>query len=318
VVTSANELGLVGVHDFEGYQTLQAFHALRDAGRLTLRVTMGTTQEFLERGDWGELFGADHWLRVGMVKLFADGALGSRTAALLEPYNVAGGLGQARLEPDTLLSLVRRARARGLGVAVHAIGDAAVRSVLDAFERARADDTPAASSQVLRIEHAQLIDPADLPRFQQLGVIASMQPNHCPSDRAVAAAEWGNRCAHAYAWRSVLDSGAMLATGTDCPVEPLDPLLNLHAAITRQDPRGEPPGGWHPEQCLTLEQAVRAYTIGSAIASGDQTSRGSLQPGKLADLVVLSEPIFEQPPETLLANRIDFTMVGGRFVFERH
>jgi predicted amidohydrolase YtcJ len=318
VVSSANALGLVGVHDFEGNQTLQAFHALRDEGRLRLRVTMGTTREFLERRDWRELFGADDWLRIGLVKLFADGALGSRTAALLEPYDAAGGRGHVRLEGDNLVNLVRRARSRGLGVAVHAIGDAAVRSVLDAFERARADDAPAASTQVLRVEHAQLIDPTDLPRFRQLGVIVSMQPNHCPSDRPIATAEWGERCAHAYAWRSVLDSGAMLALGTDCPVEALDPLLNLYAAITRQDPRGEPPGGWYPEQCLTLEQAVRAYTIGSAVASGDQTSRGSLQPGKLADLVVLSEPIFEQPPETLLATRVDFTMVSGRLVFERN
>ena len=319
VQAEALALGVVGVHDFEGRGARAAFADLRARGELALRVTMGMTPEMVEREDWGELFEADEWLRVGPVKVFADGALGSRTAFLLEPYggDPAAGRGLARIESGELLRLVRRARARGLGVAVHAIGDGAVRQVLDVFEQARSDPSPAAAGQILRVEHAQLVDPADLPRFAALGVVASMQPNHCPSDRPVAQAEWGARCRHAYAWRSLLESGATLAFGTDCPVEPLDPLANLYAAVTRRDPSGEPPGGWYPEQCLDLPDAIGAYTLGSALAGGDGWRRGSLEAGKLADQVVLSEPILGRPPESLLRARVDLTVIGGRIVFER-
>jgi predicted amidohydrolase YtcJ len=144
-----------------------------------------------------------------------------------------------------------------------------------------------------------------------------MQPNHCPSDRVVAEAEWGARCATAYAWRSLLQSGALLALGTDCPVEPLDPRLNLYAAVTRRGAADSGQAGWHPEQALTIEQAVRAYTLGSAAAGGDVHQRGRLEPGRLADLVVLSEPIVGQPTEILLGAKVDQTVVGGRSVFRR-
>jgi predicted amidohydrolase YtcJ len=317
VISDANRLGLVGIHDFEGSNALETFRTLHEQDSLNLRVTMGLPQDALAALDWRELFGADDHLRVALVKLYADGALGSRTAFLLQPYETSQTRGLSRLNGDEIATLSRGARARGLGVAVHAIGDAAVRSVLDAFERLRADDAPAASSQLLRLEHAQLVDPSDLPRLAKLDVIASMQPNHCPSDRPMAQAEWGDRCSHAYPWKMLLDSGVTLAFGTDCPVEPLDPFLNLHAAVTRQDIHGQPSGGWYPEQCLTLEQAVRAYTLGAAHAAGEAAERGSLTVGQLADLVVVSEPIFNEPADVLLRTHVDLTMIGGRVVFER-
>jgi predicted amidohydrolase YtcJ len=317
VLAEASQLGVVGVHDFEGITAFESFRTLREAGKLSIRVTLGPGRDILESDDWASLYLADDWLRIGLVKLFADGALGSRTAWLLSPYLEHGGTGLPRLSETELLDLTRRARRRGLGVAVHAIGDAAARLVLDSFSRARADATPAASSQLLRIEHAQLIDPADLPRFADLRVVASMQPNHCPSDRLVAEAEWGTRCATAYAWRSLLQSGALLALGTDCPVEPLDPLLNLYAVVTRRGAADAGQADWYPEQALTIEQAVRAYTLGSAAAGGDVHQRGRLEPGRLADLVVLSEPIVGQPPEALLRAKVDQTIVGGRSVFRR-
>jgi predicted amidohydrolase YtcJ len=278
---------------------------------------MGLGQELLESDDWGLVFEADEWLRVRLVKLFADGALGSRTAWLLTPYLEHGGLGVPRLTEPELLDLIRRARRRGLGVAVHAIGDAAVRLVLDAFARARGDATPAAASQLLRVEHAQLVDPADLSRFVSLRAVASMQPNHCPSDRVVAEAEWVARCATAYAWQSLVESGAALALGTDCPVEALDPLLNIYAAVTRRAAGGHQPSNWYPEQCLTVDQAIRAYTAVSAAAGGDGEGRGRLRPGQLADLVVLSEPVVGCPPKALLRASVEQTIVGGRFVFRR-
>src|SRR5258708_7157122 len=202
-----------------------------------------------------------------------------------------------------------------LDLAVHAIGDAAVRSVLDAFERTRATHPPLAQ-RMLRIEHAQMVHPDDLPRFASLGVWASMQPIHATADWRAADAHWGARSQHAYAWRAVLDAGAGLAFGTDAPVERIEPLASLYAATTRLDPNGQPAGGWYPGQRLSLEEAVRAYTAGSAAVERASVRRGSLAPGKDADLVVLSPDPFSEPAEALLATRVELTMVGGAITFE--
>jgi predicted amidohydrolase YtcJ len=198
---------------------------------------------------------------------------------------------------------------------VHAIGDAAVRSVLDAYERTLAAHPPLAQ-RMLRIEHAQLVHPNDVPRFASLGVIASMQPIHATADWRAADAYWGKRSRHGYAWRSLLDAGAGLAFGTDAPVERLEPLASLYAATTRRDPDGEPAGGWYPRQCLSLEEAVRAYTVGSAAAERASARRGTVSPGKDADLVVLSPDPFGLNAEALLSTRVELTMVGGRITFE--
>ena len=314
-----NAVGITALVNFEGQRALRALDVLDAAGELTLRVSAGLTRQGLP----GALevgvrtgFGGER-VRIGLLKLFADGALGSGTAAMLESFDDApGDRGIATLERAELVELLRQARSGGIGVATHAIGDAAVQLVLDAAQVVRADDHPAARTQLLRVEHAQLVHPADVARFGQLGVIASMQPIHATSDMDVADRRWGARCRTAYAWRALLDSGAHLAFGTDCPVEPPDPLRGIHAAVTRQRPTGEPAGGWYPEQCLTVAEAIRAYTLDSAVAAGLGRDLGSLAPGKLADLVVLSRDPFQVSPAELLATEIAMTVFDGRVVHE--
>jgi len=257
------------------------------------------------------------WVRIGPLKLFSDGALGSRTAHTLEPYvgHPDGYCGVPTMQADELFEAMRLAADAELDLAVHAIGDAAVRSVLDAYERALAAH-PALARRMLRIEHAQLVHPDDVPRFASLGVIASMQPIHATADWRAADAHWGARSRYAYAWRSLLDAGAGLAFGTDAPVERLEPLVSLYAATTRQDAHGEPAGGWYPAQCLSLEEAVRAYTAGSAAAERASARRGTLSAGKDADLVVLSADPFRLPLEALLSIQVELTMAGGCITFE--
>ena len=316
---SLNAVGVTALVNFEGREALQALETLDAEGALTLRVSAGLTR----RGLPGALevglrtgFGGER-VRIGLLKLFADGALGSGTAAMLEPFDDApGDRGIATLELGELVELLRRARSGGIGVATHAIGDAAVRLVLDAAEVVRADDHSAARSQLLRVEHAQLVHPDDVQRFARLGVVASMQPIHATSDMDVADRRWGARCRTGYAWRALLDSGAHLAFGTDCPVEPPDPLRGIHAAVTRQRPNGEPAGGWYPEQRLTVAEAIHAYTIHSAGAAGLDRDIGSVSPGKLADVAVLSRDPYAIPPAELLDTEIAMTVFDGRVVFE--
>jgi predicted amidohydrolase YtcJ len=312
--------GLTGIHNLEDRVSLRAFGALRRAEELSLRVFHGVPHEALSAAiDAGLETGlGDEWLRIGLLKLFADGALGSHTAHVLEPYigqASEGNRGLPRLSSDELRENLGRAARAGLGVAVHAIGDAAVRSVLDAMEWARRNEPAAdAAATIFRVEHAQLIDPADVPRFAELDVVASMQPIHAVGDWRAADALWGARAGFGYAWRSLLDAGALLAFGTDAPIEPIEPLRSLHAAVTRQEPSGEPAGGWYPEQRLSLAEAIRAYTVGAVQAERGLGSRGTLTSGKLADLVVLSRDPFAVEPAALLETNVDVTMVGGRIV----
>ena len=311
--------GLTGLHNIEDEHSLAAFRSLEAGRELTLRVYHGVRRGQLRKARalglrTGE--GSD-WLRIGPVKLFSDGALGSRTAHLLEPYagTSDGYRGVPTLELEEIVEDMREAATAGLDVAVHAIGDAAVRSVLDAVERTRQLE-PAARHTQMRIEHAQLVHPDDMPRFAALGVIASMQPIHAIADWHAADAHWGDRARHGYAWRSLLDAGALLAFGTDAPVERLEPLASLHAATTRRDPDDQPRGGWYAEQCLTLDEAVRAYTFGSAKAERAESRRGSLASGKDADLVVLRPDPFGLEPDALRETQIALTMVSGRIAHE--
>jgi len=310
--------GLTGIHDMEGVPALRAFQRLRREGRLALRVFMGlpwtdvaTVTESVQSAEAG-----DDYLKTGLLKLFVDGALGAQTAHTLDPYEGRPSYyGMSTMELSDLLAAMRWARDVGLGVAVHAIGDAACQKVLDAVqalrERGQKDDL------IYRIEHAQLLAETDIPRFASLGVIASMQPVHATSDMELAERYWGRRTTMAYAWRSLIQAGATVAFGTDCPVEPIDPLRGIYAAITRKREDGVPPGGWHPEQCLTVHEAVQAYTLGSATASGEAHLKGSITPGKVADMVVLSRDIFRIPAEEVLHTSVDITMVGGRLVHRR-
>jgi len=312
----AHRLGLTGVHDCEEGEELAAFLSLRREGTLPLRVYMLIPRDSLDAAiRLGLQSGlGDDWLRIGHLKVFADGSLGSHTADMLEPYDgEETNRGIGALEGDALRQVVERASGAGIAVATHAIGDRANRRVLDAYAATR----PIWARQGLRprIEHAQLLADSDLLRLAQLGVVASMQPVHATSDWEMAEAYWGPRVRGAYAWRSLLEAGTVLAFGSDCPVETLSPLAGIYAAVTRQRPDGSPAGGWQPQERVSVYDAVRAYTWGAAYAAGEEARKGSLTPGKVADLVVLSDDIFKAPPETLLGVQVLRTICGGRVVF---
>lgn len=315
----AHSHGITGVHEMgylSGGSALSDYQALLGHGELGLRITMYLPQERLDEAiSLGIRTGLGNaWLQIGGMKLFMDGSLGSNTADMLEDFEgLPGNRGIAVTPAEEVVNIVRRANQAGLACAVHAIGDAANRKVLDAIEAGQKVSTN--GPPLHRIEHAQLIHPADIPRFARLGVVASMQPTHATSDMLVAEKFWGNRCASGYAWRSLLDSGAVLAFGSDCPVELPDVLPGIHAAVTRQRADGTPSGGWHPEQCLTVDETVRAFTMGAAKASGEEAIKGSLTPGKVADVVVLSRDIFTIPANEILATRVVGTILGGRVVF---
>ncbi|MDQ3809125.1 MAG: amidohydrolase [Chloroflexota bacterium] len=308
--------GLTGIHNLEDARSLAVWRALEMRQQLSLRVYHGLARGQLAAAvEQGLRTGSgSNLLRIGPLKLFADGALGSRTAWLLQPYENAtdGYRGVATLQPEEMVHDMRAALAAGLDVAVHAIGDAAVRSVLDAVEAVGA----ARAGRLVRIEHAQLVHPDDVPRFARLGVIASMQPIHAISDWRAAEAQWGARARHGYAWRALVDAGARVAFGTDAPVERLEPLASLEAATTRVDDEGQPPGGWYAEQRLSYHEAVRAYTWGSADAEGALQRRGSIAPGKDADLVVLDPDPFPLDAGARRQTGVRMTIVGGRVVFE--
>jgi predicted amidohydrolase YtcJ len=319
-LTHAHSAGVTGVHDCEDEQAFIAFQHLAAAGELSCRVCMHLAASNLEAAIRLGLrtgFGNDR-LRMGGLKLFADGALGSRSAFMLEPYTGdAENRGIQVTNGDTLRDLIGRASRAGISAVVHAIGDAANREVLDALEEVRRGEPDRTLRH--RIEHVQLLDPADVPRLAQLDIIASMQPQHATADIDLVEAYWsGERSRGAYAWRQLTDAGTKLAFGSDCPVETMAPLLGIHAAATRRRADGYPvPGGWRPEECLTVEEAVRAYTIGAAYASGEEAIKGSLSPGKLADAAVLSQDIFRIPPMEIADTEVDLTLFDGEVAHRR-
>jgi predicted amidohydrolase YtcJ len=316
LATECLGLGLTGVHVFEGAHEQRVLAAMARGGGPRVRVLAQLAHAGLEGAlAAGVTSGVgDEWFRIGAVKLFADGALGSRTAAMLEPYEGEGHAGIETLTAAELRGLVRRAAEGGLACAVHAIGDRANRNALDAFAAAGARLAGVALPP--RIEHAQILHPDDLPRFAALGVVASMQPIHCTSDLELADRHWGARSRTAYAWRSLLASGAGLAFGSDAPVETAEPVAGLHAAVTRRRRDGGPAGGWYPEQCLSLHEALAAYTTGAARAAGE-AGRGRLAAGAAADLVLWSTDLFSTPADRLPAARADVTVLAGDVVCER-
>jgi len=309
-------LGLTTVHNFDGPRSLAALQVLHQRGDLPVRVIQHLPLEVLDHALAVGLrtgFG-DPWLRIGAVKIFADGALGPRTAWMLEPYEgEPENVGMAFTPPEVMREAARRATAAGLWLAIHAIGDRANREVLDLYEEVRALEArlgipPEARRH--RIEHAQRVHPEDLPHFARLGIIASMQPIHAVSDRPMAERYWGKRCATAYAWRSLKAHGARLAFGSDAPVESPNPWWGLHAAVVRE--------GWYPEQALSLLEALEAYTVGPAWAAGLERRQGRLRPGMWADLVVLEADPFHIPPQDLPSMGVRGTLVGGRWAYRRH
>jgi hypothetical protein len=270
--------------------------------------------EWLQKGP--EIDRAHHRLTIRSVKVFADGALGSRGAAMTAPYSDAPQTKGLMVTSEAQLTdLTRRCLQKGFQVCTHAIGDAANHMVLDAYQKAQ-KDTGAAGAR-LRIEHAQVVAPEDIPRFARLGIIASMQPAHCTSDMAWAGTRVGpERVKGAYAWRSILKTGAHLPLSSDFPGETLSPFAGWYAAITRQDAAGNPPGGWYPDQRLTLDEALRGYTREAAYAEFEEKDKGSIEIGKLADLTVISRDITKAAPKELLTTSVVKTYVGGTLVYE--
>jgi len=296
---------------------LRAYQSLRAAGQLPVRITSHQNRDIdslvaagIESG-----FG-DDWLRIGGIKLFADGAMGSGTAALFEPYaddpTTSGLLIQSE---QALQEKMRRADAAGFQLVVHAIGDRANAVVLDIIEKLEREGALRRGRP--RIEHAQVVRDSDKARFKSLGVIASIQPSHCIDDMRWAEKRIGReRVTIAYDFKSFVDAGARVAFGTDWFVEPLNPMLGLYAAVSRQFPDGTPQGGWFPEERLSLAEAIEFYTAGSAYGEFTDDRKGRLKPGYLADFIVLSKPIFDVSPRELLDTTVVTTVVGGRVVYE--
>ncbi len=299
-MAAANARGVVCVHDFQRSGGRDVWQRLDADRRLRLRVVMSFPLDMLAAARDLELragFGS-RMLAVGPCKAFMDGTLGSRTAWMLD------GSGDRLLSSDELAEGVREASAMGVPVAVHAIGDGANRAALDAFERTR--DVWEAAALRPRIEHAQCVHPDDVPRFARLGVAASVQYTHATSDRDVADRLWGDRAAHAYPYASLLAAGALLAGGSDAPVEELDPLAGLRAAVLRTD--GDRPP-WRPEQAIGLGAALASFTTGPAWLAGEEHVRGRIAPGLLADLVVLDR----DPVAGLEDARVAGTMLAGEW-----
>jgi hypothetical protein len=258
------------------------------------------------------------WLWFGGVKDFMDGALGPATAALLDPYQGREEeRGMLLLSEEELLALGVKAAQADLSLSIHAIGDRANRTLLNALEQLREFETRQGIAPLPhRIEHVQLIHPDDLPRLAKLNITASMQPLHAPSDMAMADRWWGDRTTYAYAPKPLIDSGARVIFGSDAPVESPNPLWGIHAAVTRRTAEGEPgPEGWHPENRVSVEQAIAAYTVGPAAAAGSGDRQGKLAPGHWADLIVLETDPFSCPPQELREIRPVGTMVGGEWVW---
>lgn len=315
-IAHAHALGITGTHAMNvGRGEYQAMLALADTGRLRYRIrafmTAERLDEWIERGmRTGD---GDDMMRIGGVKFFTDGALGSLTAWMLEPYEGRDDTGLPMQPPEELESNVRRCLEHGLAPAIHAIGDRANRTALDILERAR-DLAPAIPR---RIEHAQLLSPGDVPRFMALGITASMQPIHATQDMAKVDREWGSRGRLAYAIASLARSGANIAFGSDAPVEDMNPLAGVHAAVTRQRADGAPAGGWHPDERVALGVALAAYTSGCARALGEHDRFGRIAPGYHADFTVLSHDLAAIEPVRIASARVEATYVAGDRAYAR-
>ncbi len=306
-----------GDGDFGDYQKLM------DMGKLTLRVDVSgrLTADLDKLEDYQRLLKEyprrGNWIRFGILKDFMDGTLGSATALFFQPYlDEPDRSGLPQMEYRELERKVLAADSMGFQIGVHAIGSKANNWVLNAYQKAREANGQRDSRH--RIEHAQVLVDKDIPRFARLGVIASMQPTHCITDKRFCEKRIGrDRSRGAYAWRRILNTGARIAFGTDYPVEPLDPLEGLYAAVTRKSRRGEPGEGWFPSQKLTMEEAIRLYTLGSAYAQFMEDRKGMIKKNYLADMVIYHRDLMTIPPDQIIKTRVDYTIVGGEVVYER-
>lgn len=332
-MAALHRLGITAVHaqrvkdGDDGPREWASLLRLREAGKLRLRVACNVAAH-----EMGHLAGlglrtgfGDDYLRLGHVKVFADGSLGSRTAWLLAPFvklgaDEADNLGVSVTPPQQMAAEFRRAAELGFPISVHAIGDRANRVVLDIFEELAA--SAPAPSIPHRIEHVQIIDPADLPRLAQLGVTASVQPIHAIDDMDTADRFLGARGAHMYNFRSLIESGALVAFGSDAPVADPNPFVGIHAALVRQRVERLPAPPWYADECITLEQAIYAYTLGAARAAGWERSIGSITPGKRGDVIVLDRDLFAMTAEELHAGAVArvspvLTTFDGRIVYQQ-
>jgi len=322
-----HSLGLTGVHDQrlmggrEGAAAFRAWQLLQTAREIDLRVWMNIPGERLSEAiALGLRTGlGDDYFRVGHCKYFADGAQGVHTAWMLEPYEDANTTGLPLTPIAEIAEALRRAHSAGLAIAVHAIGDRANRELITVFEQALDDKEPAVAAPPRaphRIEHVQIIRPQDLERLARLGVVASMQPIQVTDDIPMMEPTIGSRARYAYTFRSMLDAGIPYTFNSDCPVCDPNPFWGIHAAVTRQRRDGTPPGGWHPEQRLTVAEAVWGFSMGAAVVSGRQADLGSISPGKLADLVVIDRDIFAIDPMEIAGARPVMTIFDGRVVYD--
>lgn len=329
-LAEAARCGVTSVVDFGNWpewpllSEWPVYERAREAGRLTVRVSFRTPISLWEaqrdlvqrRGAKGK---GDSWLSLGGFKGYADGSLGSTTAIFFEPYADApetSGLFAGDMVAERVLEeRVAAADRAGFQTSIHAIGERGNAAVLDLYERVAKTNGP--RDRRLRIEHAQHLRPIDVPRFAAAGVVASMQPVHAADDGRWAEKRLGSeRSRDSYVFRSLLDSGAHLAFGTDWPIAPLAPMLGIATAVTRQTLDGKNPGGWHPEQKISLAEALSAYTSGSAYAAFAESERGTLAPGMLADFVLLTADPFALPPDRLGGVEVALTVVGGRIVYD--
>jgi predicted amidohydrolase YtcJ len=313
-------VGLTSVGDADSSgQDIALFREFADKRQLTIRIyaMIGDTgEDFRVLSRQGPLigYGVD-FLTVRAVKLFADGALGSRGAAMLEPYSDAPSQrGLLFMSDQDMEKKIETGLKAGYQVNVHAIGDAANRQVLDGFEGAY--KVVGGRELRNRIEHAQIVTLTDIPRFKQLDLIASMQPTHATSDMNMAEDRIGKeRLRGAYAWRTFLDQGTRIAGGSDFPVESDNPFFGLYSAVTRADHEGKPPGGWHPEQAMTLTEAFRAFTLDAAYAQHQEKTVGSLEPGKWADFILIDRDLFSIPALDIWTIQVRSTWVAGKQVY---
>jgi len=316
----AAKLGLTGVHTSSSLQEIELYKKLQAQGNLTLRVYAwlpieGIDSYIAKNIKQGQ---GDDMLKVGFLKAYIDGTLGSGTALMFEPFAddpTKSGLPQHKEED--YYALIEKAYQNGFQVGTHAIGDKGVNWALNAVERA--EKKFGKKDLRYRIEHAQIIVPSDVKRFAELGVIASMQPTHCTTDMRFCEVRVGKeRSKNAYIWKTLLNNGAKIAFGSDWPVEPLDPMRGLYSGVTRKNIEfGYPEGGWFPEQKLTMAETITLFTLRSAYASFEENIKGSLEPGKLADMVVLSKDVFTVDPKEILTTEALYTILGGKIVYQK-
>ncbi len=321
-IADCNKWGLVAVHDpGEPRPVIDVMEAMARKGEFSLRGYILISDDsaaiahYYTLGPRSDMYGGHLWVRA--IKLYADGALGSRGAALLSPYSDdPGNTGLLVSSEAHLQSVATSALRHGFQVATHAIGDRGPRNVLDAYAAAL-KAVPTADHR-FRVEHAQIIDPADIPRFAELGVIPSMQSSHQTSDMRWAEDRLGpSRIRGAYAWRSLLNTGVIIPNGTDFPVEQVNPLITFHSAVTREDATGWPDGGWYPEQRMTRDEALRSMTIWPAYAGFQEHVMGSITPGKYADFTVFDQDIMTVPDRDILKTNVLATYIGGKTAYER-